>query len=397
MSGAEARVERLERILEISRELASTVAQEPLLKKIVDTAAELTDSEGASILLRDSRTGELRFQTAVAQSGRLAEIPVPIEGSIAGAVLTSGKPLVVPDVRADPCYYREVGQQIGMEIRSLLAVPLEIQDRRIGVLEAVNKRGGWEFSQEDVETLMALAAQAAVAIENARLVGALQQAYERLGQLDRLKSQFIAIASHELRTPLSLILLYAAVLQQELGDAAETQLDAVQRAAMRLKSIIDTMLNLRYLETGRMDLAATRFDLRDEVGVACEDYGALAGTGDLVLEADLPDEAVVIYADREKLRVVLDNLISNALKYGSSAPSVKQRERSIWLSNKIEEPMSIDVNRIFERFYQADDARGEGGSGLGLSVVANLARAMKLKIAAEVNDDEFSIRLDFPS
>ena len=142
MSGAEAQVERLERILEISRELASTVAQEPLLKKIVDTAAELTDSEGASILLWDSRTGELRFQTAVAQSGQLAEIPVPIEGSIAGAVLTSGKPLVIPDVRADPRYYREVGQQIGMEIGSLLAVPLQIQDRRIGVLEAVNKRGG---------------------------------------------------------------------------------------------------------------------------------------------------------------------------------------------------------------------------------------------------------------
>jgi signal transduction histidine kinase len=398
MSGAEAQVERLERILEISRELASTVAQEPLLKKIVDTAAELTDSEGASILLWDSRTGELRFQTAVAQSGQLAEIPVPIEGSIAGAVLTSGKPLVVPDVRADPRYYREVGQQIGMEIGSLLAVPLQIQDRRIGVLEAVNKRGGGEFSQEDVETLMALAAQAAVAIENARLVGALQQAYDRLGQLDRLKSQFIAIASHELRTPLSLILLYAAMLQQQLGDAAETQLDAVQRAAMRLKNIIDTMLNLRYLETGRMDLAATHFDLRDEVRAACEDYEALAGTGDLVLEADLPDEAVVIYADREKLRVVLDNLISNAVKFTPTGGRVR-----VTLCGRGDEvELSVtdtgvgipagELERIFERFYQVEShlIRRHGGMGLGLSIVKGLVELHGGRVWAESDADRGS-------
>jgi signal transduction histidine kinase len=398
MSGAEAQVERLERILEISRELASTVAQEPLLKKIVDTAAELTDSEGASILLWDSRTGELRFQTAVAQSGQLAEIPVPIEGSIAGAVLTSGKPLLVPDVRADPRYYREVGQQIGMEIGSLLAVPLQIQDRRIGVLEAVNKRGGGEFSQEDVETLMALAAQAAVAIENARLVGALQQAYDRLGQLDRLKSQFIAIASHELRTPLSLILLYAAMLQQQLGDAAETQLDAVQRAAMRLKNIIDTMLNLRYLETGRMDLAATHFDLRDEVSAACEDYGALAGTGDLVVEADLPDEAVAIYADREKLRVVLDNLISNAVKFtptgGRVRVTVCERGDEVELS-VADSGVGIppeELERVFERFYQIEShlTRRHGGMGLGLSIVKELVELHGGRVWAENDPDRGS-------
>ncbi len=391
MSGAEAQVERLERILEISRELASTVAQKPLLKKIVDTAAELTDSEGASILLWDSRAGELRFQTAVSQSGELAEIPVPIEGSIAGAVLTSGKPLVVPDVQADPRYYREVGQQIGMDIRSLLAVPLQIQDRRIGVLEAVNKRGGGGFSQEDVETLMALAAQAAVAIENARLVGALQQAYDRLGQLDRLKSQFIAIASHELRTPLSLILLYAAMLQEQLGDAAETQLGAVQRAAMRLKNIIDTMLNLRYLETGRMELAATHFDLREEVDAACEDYEALAGTGDLVLEAELPDEAVDIYADREKLRVVLDNLISNAVKFtptgGRVRVSVCRQGDEVELSvadSGVGIPAE-ELERVFERFYQIEShlTRRHGGMGLGLSIVKELVELQGGRVWAE--------------
>jgi GAF domain-containing protein len=278
MNDAKVRLQQLEKILGISRELTTTVALGPLLRKIVETAAELTDSEKASILLRDIRTGELRFRTATGdQSGELANIPVPIKGSIAGTVLISGEPLVIRDARTDPRHFGGVGQKVGVETRSLLAVPLQFKDHCIGVLETLNKRGEGEFSQEDVDTLMTLAAQAAAAIENARLVGALRRAYERLGELDKLKSDFMSIASHELRTPLSLILLYAAVLREELGEEAGAQLDAVLRSATRLKNIIETMLNLRYLETGQMDLTLTHFDLRAEVQEACEDYEA--GTG----------------------------------------------------------------------------------------------------------------------
>jgi len=390
MSDAEARVQRLERILEVGRELASTMALEPLLRKIVVMAAELTDSKGASILLQDTYTGELRFRTAVGDP-QLADIPVPIEGSIAGTVLTSREPLIVHDARADPRHYKEVGQRIGSETRSLLAVPLQIKKRCIGVLEAVNKLGDQEFSEEDVETLMALAAQAAIAIENARLVEALRKAYEQLGQLDRLKSDFIAVASHELRTPLSLILLYAAVLRQRLGDAAEAQLDAVQRAAMRLKNIIDTMLNLRYLETGQMDLKPTQFDLRTEVQGACEDYEALAEAGGLVLKAELPDEPVPICADREKVRVMLDNLISNAVKF--TPPAGRVRVVACGRGNEVEVMVTDtgvgipahELERIFDRFYQVEDhmIRRHGGMGLGLSIVKGLVELHGGSVRAE--------------
>jgi len=383
MSDTTIRLRRLERMLEISRELTSTVALEPLLRKIVVMAAKLTDSEGGSILLWNARTGELRFRAASgATSGQLmeADIPVPVEGSIAGAILTSGEPMIVHDTRADPRHYRQVGQQIGSETRSLLGVPMQIKDKRIGVLEAVNKCADQAFSQEDVDTLMTLAAQAAVAIENARLVGALRKAYQRLGQLDRLKSDFIAIASHELRTPLSLILLYAAVLQQQLGAKAGSQLDAVMRAAMRLKHIIETMLNLRYLETGEMEVELTHFDLRTAVRDACGDYEALAETNGLVLTADLPEEDVLVKADKEKVRVILDNLISNAVKFTPSGGRVRVGLRS--RGKEVE--MSVtdtgvgipqdDLERIFDRFYQVEDhmVRRHGGMGLGLAIVKGL-------------------------
>ena len=381
MSSAEARFQQLERILEISRELTTTVALGPLLSKIVDTAAQLTDSESASILLRDTRTGELRFRTATgAQSAQLMDIPVPIEGSIAGAVLTSAEPLIIGDARTDPRHFAGVGQKTGLETRSLLAVPLQVKDRCIGVLEALNKHDDFEFSQEDVDLLMALAAQAAAAIENARLVGALQQAYERLGELDKLKSDFISIASHELRTPLSLILMYAALLQEDLGEGSKAQLDPVLRAATRLKGIMETMLNLSYLETGEMSLKPTSFDLGAVVKEACEDYQTLADTAGLELSTRLPEAAMPVYADREKVRVVLDNLISNAVKFTSSGGHVR-----VALSRRGNDlEMSIadtgvgippdDLERVFERFYQVEDhmTRQKGGMGLGLSIVKGL-------------------------
>jgi len=386
----EIRLQRLGRMLEISRDLTSTSTLEPLLRKIVAVAAELTDSVGASILLQDPRTGELRFRAAIG-APQLMDIPVPIEGSIAGAVLTSEGPLIVANAQADPRHYGEVGQQIGQEIRSLLAVPLRIKERCIGVLEAVNKRDGQEFSQEDVETLMTLAAQAAVAIENARLVDVLQKANERLGQLDRLKSDFIAIASHELRTPLSLILLYATVLRQKFGSAADTQLDAVQRASMRLKNIIDTMLNLRYLETGQMELSPTRFDLRSEVEGACEDYEALAETGGVVLKADLPDQPVSIYADREKVRVALDNLIANSVKFTPPAGQVQVTVRR--RGDEVEVVVADtgvgippqELERVFDRFYQVGShmTRRHGGMGLGLSIVKGMVELHGGRVWAE--------------
>jgi signal transduction histidine kinase len=388
----ENRLPQLERILEISRELTSTVSLEPLLHKIVQVAAELTTSEETSILLLNTRTGELRFRAASGDTtGQLRDIPVPVDDSIAGAVLLSGEPAIISDTLSEPRHYKVVGQRIGLETHSLLAVPLQIKERRIGVLEAINKQGGGQFSREDVETLTTLAAQAAVAIENARLVGDLRRAYERLGELDRLKSDFIAIASHELRTPLGLILLYAAMLRDQVDAVEGQQLDAVLRAAMRLRHIIETMLNLRYLETGEMQMVLESFDLRTEVQDACEDYEAIAESGGRTLATDLPDKNVAILADREKIRVVLDNLISNAVKFTppggqvqvALSPQGDQVEIAVTDTGIGIPPEELD--RIFDRFYQVEDhmTRHHGGMGLGLSIVKGLVKLHGGRVLAE--------------
>jgi signal transduction histidine kinase len=177
MTNAKAQLRRVERILEISRELTTTVSLDLLLGKIVRAALELTESEAASILLLDKHSGELRFKTATCFADQLAEIPVPVERSIAGTAFSTGEPIITHDPHSDPRFYPLVEQLVGLEARSLLAVPLQFQDQPIGSLEVQNKRdSAGQFDQDDVETLTVLAAQAAVAIENARLVEDLREA-----------------------------------------------------------------------------------------------------------------------------------------------------------------------------------------------------------------------------
>jgi DNA-binding NarL/FixJ family response regulator/signal transduction histidine kinase len=169
MSGESLHLARLERLLEVSRELVSTVSLELLLHKIVEAAAELTETESAGILLFDKASGRLRFVAATNFADQLFDIPVPVDSSIAGAAFSSGQPVIVPDVSLDPRYYHAVEAATGFVARALLAFPLQFQERRIGVLEVENKRDDSAFGQADVDTLAALAAQAAVAIENTRL------------------------------------------------------------------------------------------------------------------------------------------------------------------------------------------------------------------------------------
>jgi len=126
-------------------------------------------------------------------------------------------------------------------------VPMRSRNRVIGVLEAVNKRQ-LPWTQDDLNHLSIIAAQAAVAIESAQLVTALQKANDELSQLDKLKSDFIAIASHELRTPLGVILGYTSFLQETDDKEVREFASKVVASALQLRRIIEDLTNLRYME-----------------------------------------------------------------------------------------------------------------------------------------------------
>jgi signal transduction histidine kinase len=372
------KTQRLERLLEISRMLTSTLELKPLLQSIVHVASQLTNSETASILLFNADAGELRFEaTPETQEDDLSQLSVPLDSSIAGWIFTNARPMVLQDASSDPRVYRKVDQEINFQTRSLLGVPLMAKQEPIGVLEAVNKLNNSHYTEDDLAVLETLAAQAAIAIENARLMERLQTANEDLRRLDRMKSDFIAIASHELRTPLGLILGHATFLKDLIPKDQQDQMEVIIRSAMRSKSIIEDMSAISHEEEGLSRIRRASFSMSELIQDVVERYNNAADEKKLHMSYDIPeDDPLEIEGDREKIEAALSNLVKNAITFTDANGQVGiKAERSDGYVNVYVVDTGIgipedEIERVFERFYQVEShlTRKHGGMGLGLSI-----------------------------
>jgi len=383
---------RLKRMVRISRLLSSTLDLSRLLQLIIQTAMDMLRVEGASILLEDPRTGDLYFAAATgAAAEELRDIEVPMEGSIAGSIYTSGKPLIVQDVGADPRHYSGSDEYVQFETRALLGVPLRVQERVIGVLEAVNKRDGSRFDEEDREILQILGAQAAVAIYNAQLVTDLREANTRLAELDRIRSDFLTVASHELRTPLGIVLGYAGLLREEQDESVSQQAEALLRGARRLQRIIKSMTDLSYLESRRARLNLASVVIQDLLEEVCSDWQPLVEEKQQRLLCHLPAPPFTVTVDRERIEAVLNNLLNNATDFTPAGGTIKvnlyPQTGKIAVSVTDTGPgiPTGELERIFEPFYQVEDpmTRQHQGVGLGLSVARQIVELHGGRIWAE--------------
>jgi len=394
ISGLERRIGYLERIVKVSQLLNSTLNVEPLLGIIIQSATELTGTEACSIMLLDKRTGELHFAHSTGESAealRSPDLTVPLDNSIAGWIVRKGKPLLIRDAKNDPRWYPLIDQTTDFDTRSILGVPLKVKDEIIGVLQLVNKIGDRGFSQDDIQIASTLAAQAAIAIENARLLEELQRAYDDLSQFDQLKSNFVSIASHELRTPLAVILGYASFLREEVSGEAGEQIDIVLQSAIRLRSIIDDMVNLRHVDTGQAQLERDIFSMRELINEVCNEFIQLSRAKQQMLQLDLPEDPLKIDADRQKIYLVLANVLSNAIKFtqsqGRVQVSAQNKGEEIWIvvmDTGVGIPQR-DLDRVFDRFYQVEPSltRRYEGMGLGLSIAKMMVELHKGRMWAE--------------
>lgn len=400
-SGTLSRSQQLERLLEVSRILSSNLDLPSLLRTIVEVACELTASEGASILLHDPSNGMLKFEAVPAfQDDDLIGLCVPIDSSVAGWIYSSAQPLMINDAEGDSRVYREVDRRIHFQTRSLLGVPLLIKQEAIGVLEAVNKSGGSHYTEADQDTLETLAGHAAVAIENARLMSKLQEANEDLVRLDRMKSEFIAIASHELRTPLGLILGHATFLQELVDSQHRDQIDVIIRSAERLKSIVEDMSRISHKEEGRSRVRKEPFSMSDLVESVSLRFMELASEKGIELDFDVPaNERLEVVGDRDKIDIILSNLIRNALTFtdqggqvGIKAEGSDDYIKVFVVDTGIGIP-SADLSRVFDRFYQVEShlTRKHGGMGLGLSIAKAMVEMHNGQIWCESKENVGSL------
>ena len=387
----EARITYLERIIKVSEALNSTLELAPLLKVITEVGNDLAGTEGCSILLYDEATENLKFMPATFSGG---EIEVPIEGSIAGLIFRQARPILIRDVKSDPRWNRQVDQDNDFDTRSILGVPLKVKDQIIGVMELVNKIDEAGFGHDDIEIATALATQAAVAIENARLLDQVQQAYDDLSELDRLKSDFVSVASHELRTPLAVILGYASFLRDEVSEEGSEQLDVVLSSAMKLRSLIDSMVNLRHVKNNDVQLDATIFSMRDLVVEVLLEFQTLIAAKSFKVKVRFlegEDDPVDIEADRQKVYLVVANLVSNAIKFtperGFLMLTLSRDIQNIYLQ-VADTGIGIPDGRtekIFDDFYQVEASmtRRHEGMGLGLPIVKGMVDVHQGNIAVD--------------
>jgi signal transduction histidine kinase len=385
-------VSRLSRLVEISVTLNSTLDLDRLLQFIIESAAELAECEGASILLVDENTHDLFFAASTGSDPKeLAKIPVPMEGSIAGTIYREDRTLILNEVGDDPRHFRQVGEKVKFETRSLIGVPMRIRDKVTGVLEAVNKRQG-AFDETDAQTLSIIAAQAAVAIHNARLVSALQQAYQELGQLDKLKTDFIAIASHELRTPLGVILGYAAILREEAKDAvASDQAETVLNSALRMRALIEAMTNMNLMRVGTGEMSLELRSLGEVVQAAHDEVAPMIQAKGQALVLRLPPVTLTSIVDRSKLVMALTNLLNNAMRFtpdgGHILLELEPHGAEAWIRVRDDGPgiPADQLMRIFDQFYQVEGhmTRRHQGMGLGLAIVRAVVQAHGGRVWAE--------------
>ncbi|HWV98651.1 MAG TPA: ATP-binding protein [Candidatus Acidoferrum sp.] len=207
----------------------------------------------------------------------------------------------------------------------------------------------------------------------------------RLKQLERTRQEFVANVSHELRTPLSLIKGYVETLldgAQDNPEVAAKFLHTIDRNAERLKLLIEDLLTISELESGRVKLNLQSVPLRAVTGKVLADYKARAEARQVKLSDEVPD--LRVRADADRLEQVLGNFIDNAIKYGRQEGAVKISARAAD-AGEIEVAVQDDgpgippeaLERVFERFYRVDKARSreQGGTGLGLSIVKHIVQS----------------------
>ena len=208
----------------------------------------------------------------------------------------------------------------------------------------------------------------------------------RIRELEGVRQDFVANVSHELRTPLSLIKSTAETLLDGAKDdpaVATRFLEIIDKHANRLTLLIDDLLLLARLDSGRVTLNFQTLALRDAAQDSLDDFGIVARARDVTLENTVPD-GLVARADPDRLRQVLSNLIDNAIKYGRPEGRVTIAGRAL-AGERIELSVCDDgpgipmeaKERVFERFYRVDKARSreQGGTGLGLAIVKNVMQA----------------------
>ncbi|MAT95694.1 MAG: hypothetical protein CL608_00890 [Anaerolineaceae bacterium] len=373
----------LETVAQVSTAASTILEVDELLQSVVDLAKSSFGLYHAHIYLTNETGKKLLLKAGAGNIGRLMslegrEINIDDDSIVARAARTQ-KGVMENNVRRIVDF---MPHPLLPETRSEMALPMLVGGKLIGVLDLQSDEEGY-FTQEDLNVQTTLAAQIAVAVENANQYAIQVQTSTKLREVDVLKSEFLASMSHELRTPLNSIIGFADVLLEgldgDLNERMEEDVRLIRESGNHLRGLIGDILDMSKIEAGRMDLRYEEVDMTQLANDVMATAAPLAQEKKLFLHLDIDENVKPVVADRTRLRQVMWNIVGNAIKFtekGSVTISVQAQSTHVLCSIRdtgigIKEE---NINAVFEQFRQIDGGlnRAAGGTGLGMPITKKL-------------------------
>lgn len=392
----ERRAVRLQAHIEVARSISSILDRDQLLPHIVQIIQQRFNYYYTGIFLHDQ--GTLTLQSSACRDDHhhvLGDLSVSVgDPSLIGWCVEHGQAHLANDVQADARYLPHLALPA---TRAELVVPLRIGKRVLGVLDLQSDRAN-AFDEEDVLALQGLADQLAIAIRNADLFEAIQQARRLADEANRYKSVFLSNMSHELRTPLSVIIGHtqamisptADIYSTPLPDEYANDLETVRKNGEHLLALISDILDLSKIEAGHLHLKPRVIDLPGIFDDALRIASGLIHDKPVDLCRDYPPDLPPVWADSVRTQQIMINLLSNAIKFtekGSITVRAAHRQDEIVVAvsdTGIGIPDHLQ-HIIFDRFHQGNtsEAKKHGGAGLGLSISQQLVELQHGRIWVE--------------
>jgi len=359
--------------------LALAVTELKPLSGLLDSVLELiikeTDSDSASLALLDEEISELEVKLSRGEC--LSRPPVgsriKLGEGICGYVAKKREPVFLN--RNDESRNVAPGHfQLFSRHLSQISVPMVVGKKFIGVMEICREKPKKPFTSRNLEKTFILAQISALAISNARV-------YDKLRELDELKSHFLSIASHELRTPLAAIKGAIDLIEKTPEPANAEKLIAIaKRNALRMMRLVNDILGFSSMERGNFAIHKKKSSLANIVSNSVETVRSKAETRKILITVAGSGELPEVFCDPEAMEQVLGNLLDNAIKYSpeKSEVSIDMNCEGPYLKISVTDKgpgiTAQEHKRIFERFYQIDRSlsRETGGIGLGLSIVKKI-------------------------
>jgi signal transduction histidine kinase/ActR/RegA family two-component response regulator len=388
--GMDEQLRALTRLQDLSLTLSATLTLDETLDAIIDAAMTICRADYAAISSMDE-SGQLELVRHRGLSDEYISQRklTRFEPSVAG-MLSDHRPVIIEDVeqmaRTSPNYtaWKNEG------IRSIVSLPLISEGDMFGVIGAGSREARF-YSQTEIDAMAILSAQAGAAIINARL-------FEQLKEANRAKDEFLATLSHELRTPLTPILGWMHILKPfgEQDELLAQGLEVIERNASQQASLINDLLDLTRIVSGKIKLALEPTDIGSLVQSAVEQMRPQASARQLEIDASLPDRCIVLNLDTARIQQVVANLLQNAIKFTPEGGHIRvslarEHSRSGSPDSVVievsDDGIGIDpkfLPHIFERFSQAHGGinRCYGGLGLGLAIIRSVVEMHEGQVTA---------------